>query len=1115
MKEQRFDFFSARCSKSNLLQAFLRFAWCGLLFLFTTHATIAQTSTGGISITVSDPTGALVAGATIIIKGSDTGNTVRKLETSGQGMAVAPLLPPGTYDVTVTAKGFEQSIQRQISVNVGETTDLRTQLATGNLQQTVTVVGGTPLIEDKDSTVAQVIPSQQMLTVPLNGRSYLTVANLSPGVVPTVGAKDSSFSAYGNSGLQNAFLLDGARNVNYIRGLDNSQRDMVRPPLDALEEFSVDTSNYSAEYGNSAGSVVNAITKSGTNEVHGSGWEFLQNSDMNGSNYFTPPGQKPLLVQNQYGVSAGGPIKKNRAWIFGAYERTDNHSDAVSESAVPSMANRQGIFGSIPVYNPFTTTETAGVYSRTQFSSGGVLNSIPSSYFSSITSQLLNAYPAPNVSGSSTLYEAFAPNVSTVNNGVVRVDVQRSSKDSMFVRGSVDWQSLLAAGALPLPTNTPVLRTIKSDGIGYGYTRALSATAVNEVRFAWTGIDLKSDATQPLDNIVPGSLGAGVDSSIPQFSISGYAEIGAQAGCCTNSPLHKTDGVWDFSDNFSKLVHRHSLKAGGELLLIRPSTESASNGRGVFGFTGVFSENPQSRASTGSAVADFLLGTANTATTGTIVNTQEREWYVGGYLQDDWTLSSSLTLNLGVRYEYISPSIETGNKQANFIDTPGAPNIGSFILAGNPAYPRSLVTTSTLDFAPRVGFAYRTPYVKNMVVRGAFGIFYAQDDGLGLNGRLTSNPPFASYGGLSIVSDQENPLSGFEVVQGSTITTPPPISPSQFVLNPSSTTGLQSWWNHMTTPYVEEWNLAIEKQLPGKIVWETTYVGNRGVHMVMNLQGNQPLTNGPGSPTTRRPLATYTEASINLTTPENYSMYSGMSTKLEKKMSSGVSFLTSIAYGRELDIQDPSSELCLGGYGCGGGDAPQNVYNIRAQWGPSDNNTPVRYSLGGEWVLPFGHGEAYLNSGWQSFVAGGWSLAAIYQLESGLPFTPVLGSDNANAGNTSWPNRICSGKLSHPSVSEWFDTSCFVTPPQYQFGDSGRNVLTTGRVDNLDMSVHREFPMPFRPETRLQFRAEAFNVLNHPQFAEPGNTVGSPTFGVVTATSQANRVLQLGARAIF
>ena len=244
-------------------------------------------------------------------------------------------------------------------------------------------------------------------------------------------------------------------------------------------------------------------------------------------------------------------------------------------------------------------------------------------------------------------------------------------------------------------------------------------------------------------------------------------------------------------------------------------------------------------------------------------------------------------------------------------------------------------------------------------------------------------------------------------------------------------------------------------------------------------------------------------------------MYSGMSTKLEMKMSSGVSFLTSIAYGRELDIQDPSSELCLGGYGCGGGDAPQNAYNLRAQWGPSDNNTPVRYSLGGEWALPFGHGKAYLDSGWQSVVAGGWSLAAIYQLESGLPFTPVLGSDNANAGNTSWPNRICSGKLSHPSVSEWFNTSCFVTPPQYQFGDSGRNVLTTGRVDNLDMSVHREFPMPLGRETRLQFRAEAFNVLNHQQFAEPGNTVGSPTFGVVTATSQANRVLQLGARAIF
>ena len=281
-----------------------------------------------------------------------------------------------------------------------------------------------------------------------------------------------------------------------------------------------------------------------------------------------------------------------------------------------------------------------------------------------------------------------------------------------------------------------------------------SETLVNEVRFAWTGINLLSNATQALNPIIPGSLGAGINSSIPQFNLTGFATIGAQASCCTNTPLHKTVGVWDFSDNVSKNVHKHTLKTGGELMLIRPSTEAALNGRGVFGFTGVFSQNPQSRSGTGSAVADFLLGTANTLTTGSILQDVEREWYIGGYLQDDWSVTSALTLNIGLRYEYLSPAIETNNRMANFIETPGDPNFGSYVLAGDPRYPRSLVSTSKLGFAPRVGFAYRVPKVANLVVRGSFGIFYAQDNGLGVSAFLTANPPFYSYGGLSIVSDQ-------------------------------------------------------------------------------------------------------------------------------------------------------------------------------------------------------------------------------------------------------------------------------------------------------------------------------------------------------------------------
>ena len=302
--------------KRNRFQRFLGVVLSVSAFLFLASAVKAQTSTGEVSITVVDSSSAMVPGASVSITGASTNNLVRSLQTNGAGLAQAPLLRPGTYDVTVVASGFKKTARTGILVNVGQTVDLTIQLEPGTAQETVTVSGGAPLIQDKTSNLNEVIESHQMLALPLNGRSYLSVANLTAGAIPTVGSKDSSFNSYGNSGLQNAFLLDGARNVNYIRGLDNYQRDMVRPPLDAIAEFSVDTSNYSSEYGNSAGAVVNAITKSGTNQIHGSAYEFLQNYDMNAANFFALAGHKPLEVQNQFGGSLGGPIRKDRAWIF-------------------------------------------------------------------------------------------------------------------------------------------------------------------------------------------------------------------------------------------------------------------------------------------------------------------------------------------------------------------------------------------------------------------------------------------------------------------------------------------------------------------------------------------------------------------------------------------------------------------------------------------------------------------------------------------------------------------------------------------------------------------------------------------------------------------------------
>ncbi len=511
-------------------------------------------------------------------------------------------------------------------------------------------------------------------------------------------------------------------------------------------------------------------------------------------------------------------------------------------------------------------------------------------------------------------------------------------------------------------------------------------------------------------------------------------------------------------------------------------------------------------------MADLILGDANSLTTGTVAQAVERGRYGGWYFQDQWAVTSSFTLNLGMRYELFFPFIETQNRMANFILDSSDPLFGHLVLSGNSSKPRALVTLDKNNWAPRVGFAWRLPGLKGAVIRGSYGIFYAQDQGNGVTSRMTNNPPFYGYGGVSITSDQLNPATGFVLSSGALAPRPAPINPSQFVLNPSSTTQLVSWNGRYTTPYVQEWNFTIEKQLLDNIVWQTSYVGNLGIHLWGQTEGNQPLTNGPGSPTTRRPLTQYTIASIKAFTPWDRSTYQGLSSRLEKRFSQNVSFVASFSYGRALDLQDPALDACDG---CGPGDTVQNAYNREAQKGPSDNNVPLRFALGGLWGLPFGPGRALLHQGWASQIAGFWKLGAIYQVQSGLPFTANLSFDNANAGTTSYPNRVCNGNLSNPTLSEWFNVSCFVAPPSYQFGNEGRNVLTGPGRNNLDFALHRSFRIPFHEAGSLEFRAEAFNLFNHPQFSLPAATIGSPGVGIITSTAVPNRQLQLALRLTF
>jgi hypothetical protein len=459
-----------------------------LFLLFSAAAVVApaahaQSLAGEINITVVDETGAIVPAAKISITKAGTDGLLRSLLSGPDGTARASLLDAGSYDLAVDASGFARLIRRDIAVAAAQVVSLELLLTPGSFSESVTVIGQTPQLQTDSSTLDQVYQQSQMLELPLNGRNYLQLGNLTAGAVPSRGSRDQTFSAYGNNGIQNAFVLDGARNENYMRGLQTRTRDLVRPPLDALQEFTVESSNFSAAYGAAAGAVVLAVTKSGSNQIHGSVYEFNQNSAINAKDLFAPPGPAPLFIRNQYGASAGAPIKKNRLWIFGAYEGTDQINHATGSTTIPTPAQIGGVF-TVPVFNPFTSrANPAGAGSvRDPFPN----NTVPASLFDPIGKALLGRYPAPDAAGTANNYIRQAVQNTTNRNGVARGDWRISDRDSLFVRFSAARLALNAQPPLPEPAQTPATQPADSWSIGGGYTRTFTPTVVNELRFTWT-----------------------------------------------------------------------------------------------------------------------------------------------------------------------------------------------------------------------------------------------------------------------------------------------------------------------------------------------------------------------------------------------------------------------------------------------------------------------------------------------------------------------------------------------------------------------------------------------------------------------------------------------------
>lgn len=1075
----------------------MRLRFTVLVLTLCATSVFAQTSTGSITGTVFDSSGAVIPGAQIRLLGTETGDLVRTLASDAAGNFTAPLLRPASYSVEVSAQGFKTMKRAGIVLRVDDAMSLKLTLETGAVSESVTVTGSAELLEAKTNTVGQVVDEQTMQQLPLNGRNYLQLGSLSAGAVPSR-SRDRTISAYGNRGLQNAFLLDGARNQSYLRGLDNRQRDAMRPQLEAISEFKVQTSNYSAEYGASAGSVINVVTKSGSNEIHGSAFEFLRNNKMDARDFFLPASSKqPLYIQHQFGGSLGGPFVKNRAWWQAAYQRTHISEGETNTATVPVQAEKNGIF-TTPIFDP-ATLRTGNL--RDPFPE----NRIPAARFDRVGKSLTDLFPAPNLPGVARNYVSNPLQATRSHNATARGDLRVSDIDTVFFRFSADQGVYNRLPILPLGAQTGTNRETPARSYGVGYTRIISPSVVNEARIAYNYIAVNQDGTQAKDEIVKGSLDPRVTSSIPTFGVTGYATLGDQPAGFTNVPLYKSSRVWNFSDNLSLVRSKHTLKIGADCQRIDVPTFATLNGRGAFAFSGVFTQNPQRRPGSGSSVADFLLGLPNTITTGTPSDANEHANNLYFYVQDDWNVTPSLTVNLGLRYELTRPFYDKNDRLANLILDTGDPLYGQYILAGDDRLPRSLQTVDRNNFAPRLGFAWRPP-VNGLVLRGGFGIFYAQDEAFGVSQRITNNPPFVGFGGFNLVSDQLNISSTIPLSQDLPAR-PAAADPKTYRFDPRSTLQVRSWPSRFTMPYVTQWNFSVQKELAKNLVWEVNYVGNRGVQLWGAFEGNQPLP-GAGSVNDRRPLAAISRASILRVEPWVKATYHGVSTKIERRFSNGASFLAVYTFGRALDTQS-NIDLCQDCAGSNGFNSVPDTRNRDLNYGLADHHVSQRFVLSGLYELPF------RLSGAAGHIVRGWAVSGIATAQTGTPITPSLNFDNANTGTINWPNRLASGKLSNPTVDRYFAPAAFAFPAQYTFGNAGRNILTGPGFFSADASLQRNFMLPFNEKSRLEFRAEGFNIFNTPQLANPAVVLGNVNFGTIGSTARSNRQMQLGLRLIF
>lgn len=1058
---------------------------------------------------VTDPSQAVVPNVEVAATNLNTG-VIHKSQSNSEGIYVVPLLPPGEYRLAARAQGFAPVEQRGITLEVGQVARFDFVLQVGTVAESIDVSASAHLLQTETTEVGQVIGNKRILEMPLNGRNYLQLATLTAGVTPHRSLGDSgALTTGGLHRSQTDVMVDGNDNsIRFQGGPLNSQIQAVQPPVDSVAEFKVITNNMSAEQGFRAGAKVLVSTKSGTNEIHGTLYEFLRNEKLDGTNFFANRSgvRKPAYRQNQYGFTLGGPVIRNRMFYFGSYQGTRIRQGRSLTSTLPSQEIvKDANFSQQPairrfVFDPLSLSGTGANAVRTLFPN----STIPRSRIDPVGQRLLDLYPAPNLPARDHLPNNYFRASSARNDDDQydgRLDYNVSSAHRFFVRYSLRDGFAAAATPLPFPAlgNSGAVTPLKTHSISTSLSSTLSPRMFNELRVGWWRTTAVNDSpfednwNQRLGirNAPGDKLNDGRDRGYSVINIAGYAALGPPS----NVPQDNLQRNLLLADSVMLQKGAHTIKFGGEYRGLRIYRFVNGSRGGVINFSGTYTAErpnvPASRGTTGNALADTLLGQANQISYSTMVGEDLILPYWGFFFQDDIKVTPRLTINAGLRWEMFEPAIMPNlDRTPNFfLGWYRIPEINAIRPEEEGMYyPKNSRDRGARfdknNFGPRLGIAYKL--TNKTVLRTGAGLFYSSSD----------------------VPDQTAAFFRNGPPRQITITEVYPFDrPSRFIFRDGfpdliisdriqANAGVPPAPDFRPITYVGQWFFDLQRELPEGILLTVGYQGNKTTQGISNRQLNFPATPHPTLQAAQRRIRPqFAINGMNLFYNGENANYNAMVVKAEKRFSRGLTFLSAFTWAHAIDMRTEQA------------DRWRNHHLTSIERATSAGDVRLAYTLSALYELPWGTGKRWLNHGPFRHVVGGWQVGGLLSLYTGLPVEHSFNIDTQNTGGAVRGDWVRNPNLpsSDRNIDRWFDTGFVRTGVPGQLTNAGRNLIRGPGTRNLDLIATKLFRLPWEGH-QLQFRFESFNFTNTPAFGLPNAAVGTPAAGTINSADEPRRI---------